>query len=121
MGETDDVYACTLTREEADGRIDADRALADRVVGSERTQDSVRVTFAPDEDTRRLVDTFVVNESRCCGFFEFAVTETDQAVTLEIAAPADRSAQELVDAAKEAFDLGPDAVEPIRTWEATDG
>ncbi|HEX2026841.1 MAG TPA: hypothetical protein VHF25_02450 [Nitriliruptorales bacterium] len=110
-----------MTPVEAAGRIDADRALADRVVGTQRSEDGVLVRFAGGDDTRRLVDTFVANECRCCGFFDFTVTEAEQHVLLEIIAPADRSAQQLVDAAKQVFDLGPDSLEPLRTWEAEEG
>lgn len=116
--ETDDVYLCTLTDRDAAGRLDADRALSRRVVDTERTEVGLRVVFDGGEDSRRLVDTFVDNERRCCGFFDFAVSETEGTVVLQIDAPADDSAQQLVDDAERAFTLGPDAVVPGRADDA---
>lgn len=107
---TDDIYVCTLTDRDAAGRIDADRGLARRVLATERTDVGLRVVVDGDEDGRRLVDTFVENERRCCGFFDLAVSEGDGAVVLEITAPPDDSAQRRVDEAERAFTLGPDAV-----------
>lgn len=110
MSETEDLYRCTLTGPDAADRIEADRALAARVVATERSESGVRITFVEDDDTRRLVDTFVTNESRCCGFFDFDVTEAGGSVTLQITAPPDEMAQGLVDAARQAFVLGPDGL-----------
>lgn len=121
MTGTDDTYRCTLSSTEASSRLDADQALADRVVNTERSENGVRLAFDARRDTRELVDTFVANESRCCGFFDFAVTETEGEITLEITAPAAPAAQELVDAAKEAFDLSPDGIAPATVREVGDG
>lgn len=121
MSKTDNVYRCTLTQDEAAGRIDEDRALANRVVDTERLEHGIRVTFTGADDSRQLVDTFVANESRCCGFFDFTVTESDDAVALEITAPATGSAQRLVEAAKQTFELGPDAMLPLSSWEVDRG
>lgn len=115
MDRTDDVHVCTLTDRDAAGRIDADRSLARRVIDTERTDVGLRVTVDGGEDGRRLVETFVENERRCCGFFEFAVSGTGETVVLEITAPADDSAQRLVDDAERAFTLGPDVVAPGRS------
>jgi hypothetical protein len=121
VSETDHGYQCTLTKPAAARRIDADRALVGRVVATERTSDGVRVSFHADGEARRLVDTFVANESCCCAFFEFAITETEQSVILEIAAPADPSAQEMVDGAKDLFDRDPDAIKLDHRFHASDG
>lgn len=110
MDRTDDVYLCTLTDRDAADRMDADRALARRVLDTERTDLGLRVVVDGDRDGRRLVETFVENERRCCGFFDLAVSEDDGSVVLEITAPPDDSAQRLVDDAERAFTLGPDAV-----------
>lgn len=107
---TDDIYVCTLTDRGATDRIDADRALARRVLDTERTDLGLRLVVDGDRDGRRLVETFVENERRCCGFFDLAVSEEDGSVVLEITAPPDDSAQRLVDDAERAFALGPDAV-----------
>lgn len=109
---TGDIYACTLTDRGAADRIDADRALARRVLATERTDLGLQVVVDGDEDGRRLLDTFVENERRCCGFFDLTVSKDDGSVVLEITAPPDDSAQRLVDDAERAFTLGPDAVAP---------
>lgn len=120
MTHAQDTYRCTLTPGEAADRIEADRALAEHVVDTERIADGLRVVFTGGREGRRLVDTFVANESHCCGFFDFSVTESGTRVTLEITAPAAASAQQLVDAAQRAFDLGPDALAPFPTLEISD-
>ena len=104
MAEETTSYHCTLTPPDAAARIDADRALARRVIATQRLDTGLRVVFT--EDSRQLVDTFVRNEQRCCGFFEFSVDASGEAVTLEITAPPVESAQRLVDAAKHVFDSG---------------
>lgn len=111
----DDIYACTLTDRDAAERIDADRALARRVLATERTDLGLRVTVDGGGAGRRLVDTFVDNERRCCGFFDLAVSETGETIVLEITAPPGDSAQRLVDDAERTFTLGPDAVAPGRS------
>lgn len=107
---TDDAYVCTLTDREAADRIDADRALARQVLDTERTDLGLRVVVDGEGDGRRLGETFVENERRCCRFFDLALSEDDGSLVLEITAPPDRSAQRLVDDAERAFTLGPDAV-----------
>ena len=104
MAEKTGNYHCTLTPPEAAARIDADGALARRVIATQRLERGLRVVFT--EDSRQLVETFVHNEQRCCGFFQFSVDASGEAVTLEIRAPADESAQQLVAAAKQVFDSG---------------
>lgn len=109
MAGNEDVYRCTLTPGEAAERVDVDRALAARVVDTQRSAEGLRIRFDDGRETRRLVDTFVANERSCCGFFDFTVTEVDELVMLEITAPAARSAQQLVDTAQRAFEHDPDA------------
>lgn len=104
MDDAVETYSCTLTPGQADARALDDRALAARVEHSERLEAGVRVTFAGGRDTRRLVDSFVRNERQCCAFFDFAVEERDDLIALEITAPPDESAQQLVDMAQRAFD-----------------
>ncbi|MBW3562613.1 MAG: hypothetical protein KY437_08960 [Actinobacteria bacterium] len=98
------MYRCMLTDRDATERLDDDRALAERVLHTQRTADGVRVTV---DGSRELVDTFVEHESRCCGFFDFTVTENEDTVTLEITAPPDETAQRLVDEAERTFREGP--------------
>lgn len=97
------MYRCTLTDRDAAERLDDDRALAERVLQTQRTADGVRVTV---EGSRELVDTFVEHESRCCSFFDFAVSENEDTVTLEITGPPDDAAQRLVDEAERTFREG---------------
>lgn len=108
------IYACTLTRSDARARREADRALAELVRATERFDLGVRVVVGGGPRGRDLVDTFVSNESACCGFFEFSVEERDGDVVLEITAPDAPEAQQLVDDAKRTFDAGPEGV----TWPA---
>lgn len=113
-------YQCTLTRQDSGERSDADRALAARTTATDRLPAGVRISFEHRTDTRALVETFVANESRCCAFFDFAVHETDREVVLEITAPPDEDAQQLVDAAQRTFEVGPDALLPLASWETED-
>ncbi|MGH3443437.1 MAG: hypothetical protein ACRDUY_15605 [Nitriliruptorales bacterium] len=96
-------YACTLTPAQAAARTADDRALVERVRATERRDLGLRVIFGESEETRRLVERFVVNESRCCGFFDCTVEVGDENVTLEITAPPAEEAQALVDLAHDAF------------------
>lgn len=121
MDQIEDVYLCTLTPGEAAGRVDVDRALAARVVDTERSAEGLRVRFDDGRETRRLVDTFVGNERRCCGFFDFTVTEAGELVVLEFTAPAADSAQQLLDAAQQVFDRGPGAIASSDAGRATGG
>lgn len=98
------MYRCTLTERDAAERLDDDRALTQRVLDTQRTADGVRVTV---DGSRELVDAFVERESRCCGFFDFSVSESEHTVILEITAPPDETAQRLVDEAERAFREGP--------------
>lgn len=110
MDQSEDVYRCTLTPDEAAGRVEVDRALATRVVDTQRSAEGLRVRFDDGRETRRLLDAFVANERHCCGFFDFTVNESAELVVLEITAPAADSAQQLVDAAQQVFDRGPDVI-----------
>lgn len=111
MDPTGNDYRCTLTPREASDRIDADRALARRVVSTQRLERRARIAFAELDGTRGLVEAFVANEADCCGFFGFSVLEEGPTIVLEITAPADEMAQRLLDAAVEGFEHGPDAAE----------
>jgi hypothetical protein len=79
------------------------------------------VSLHADGEARRLVDTFVANESCCCAFSGFAVTRVEQFVPLEITAPADRAALVMVDGAKDLFDCDPEVIELDHHWRVSDG
>lgn len=77
----------------------AERGLRDR----KRTPHGVRLIFESDvrleDDVRELVD----RESRCCGFFSFDVDVTEDAIVVDLSAPADKDAY--LDALYKATDL----------------
>ena len=79
-------FACTLTAEETPARIDQIQRLIQGLHARERDGREVRLRF--DADLAHLVSAFIEDESRCCGFFEFALTEHDDAVELRVRAPA---------------------------------
>ncbi|MBW3664344.1 MAG: hypothetical protein KY469_14685 [Actinobacteria bacterium] len=76
-----------------------ERGLRDR----KRTPHGVRLMFEHndrlEDDVRELVD----HESRCCGFFSFDVDVTEDAILVNVSAPADKDAY--LDALYQATDL----------------
>ncbi len=52
----------------------------------------LRLTLSRDADLASAVRDLADREKECCSFFEFAVTETDGVVTLDIEVPAAQTA-----------------------------
>ena len=84
--------AGTLPINEASGRLDALQALVgDRLVGTERGSDRLRITIkrAGDAGLEDDVRAWAQEEKGCCAFLGFAVESGPESVTLEIASPPD--------------------------------
>lgn len=79
-------FACTLTFEEVPARVEQIQRLIRGLRARERDRREVRLRF--DAALAPVVRAFVVDESRCCGFFDFALSEHADAVDLRVRAPA---------------------------------
>jgi hypothetical protein len=87
--------ACSLPPDEQGDRAAEFRALAGRaLVGRERDEGAVRLSFRADPDVREAVEDLARRERECCSFLDFAVEQRNGRVTLAIAAAAaeDRAA-----------------------------
>lgn len=96
-------YTCTLSPAEIPSRAAQVRRLTDGLRSRERRDREVRLRFDP-----RLAPTvreFVRDESGCCAFFDFTVTEDDDAVELVVRAPA--GAEALLASLFEVFGTAP--------------
>lgn len=78
-------YTCTVTPQEAPARRAQVQRLAQGLRSRQRHAREVRLRF--DAHLAPLVAAFVRDEARCCGFFEFAITEDQQAVELRVRGP----------------------------------
>ena len=84
--------ACTLPVNEASGRLDSLQALVgDRLVGTERESDRLRITIkrAGDVGLEDEVRAWADAEKGCCAFLGFGIESGPETVTLEIASPPD--------------------------------
>ena len=84
--------ACTLPINEASGRLDSLQALVgDRLVGTERESDRLRITImrAGDAGLENDIRSWAQEEKGCCAFLGFAIESGPETVTLEIASPPD--------------------------------
>lgn len=97
-----DQFACTLDPQGAQQRLPQVRALSDRLQRRARLDDRLVLTFEDGQDTVELVEEFVRDESRCCGFFGFDIRHDGAEVVLELTAPA--QAGHMLDAAMRSFD-----------------
>lgn len=100
--DTTEQFACTLDPQGARQRLPQVRALTDRLQRRERLDDRLVLTFADDAGTVELVEEFVRDESRCCGFFGFEIRHEGAQVVLELSAPT--QAGHMLDAAMRSFD-----------------
>ena len=82
---------CLLTREDGQRRqpaIDALFALLDQ---QEQTQTGTRFVFRGDPTQLwDMVNTFVAEESVCCPFYNFTISETADGVELDVSLPPQR-------------------------------
>ena len=84
--------ACTLPINEASGRLDSLLTLVgDRLVGTERNPDRLRITIkrSGDPGLEDDVRAWAEDEKGCCAFLGFAIESGPETVTLEIASPPD--------------------------------
>lgn len=83
-----DPIVCTLDPERIDDRLDDWRALLSQVVGRDKADHGMRLTFTPGTsaaDVARLAEA----EQDCCRFFAFVLTIDDRGLALEVTAPDD--------------------------------
>lgn len=81
--------ACTLEPTDLPARLAAWHAVAAESVGEEGVDGGVRLRFARTPGLAGRLAELAEAEQGCCGFFEFRLGLTPDAVTLDITAPAD--------------------------------
>lgn len=80
--------ACSLTDEEfRERRAMAREFLLPHIVGTEKLESGLRVTFPETDTLRSNVETFVRLERQCCEFLTFTITPPDQGLTVTIEGP----------------------------------
>lgn len=84
-----DVQACTLPTAERPTRLaEFDDVFVRHLVGTElESATQATMSFNGGEDTARLLEDLTARESRCCSFFDFAVTTSGDNVDLRVAVP----------------------------------
>ena len=112
-------HACTLDREGARKRQPQIAALSARIRHRARVGDRVVLRFDGDDETAALVDGFVRDEQRCCGFFGFSTRQEAGQTVLELSAPA--GAQDLLDGVLEVFDPALDDTRRLALHDAAGG
>jgi DNA-binding transcriptional MerR regulator len=80
--------ACTLGPDEAEGRVAEWNAVVARATDRTATAGGMRLRFPRTVDVAELAR-LAAAEQGCCRFFTFSITVADDAVVLDIAAPAD--------------------------------
>ena len=77
--------ACSLEPDRLTDRLAEWRALGESALIS-RTETEGRVTavFERRDDVRRRLETLIAAERDCCPFLEFVVSETEDAIRLEV-------------------------------------
>lgn len=93
------VYVCTTTPEDAPRRKVQIEDLAAGLISRRRDGQEVRLRFDPA--LAEQVHAFVRDESECCEFYEFEVSETPDAVQLRVSAPGE--AEPLLESLFEVF------------------
>lgn len=79
--------ACTASTEELPVRIDQVERLRTHLTRLERTPDGVLLHFPKSPDIEAEVASFTVEEKACCAFWGFAVTTSDDEITLRWEGP----------------------------------
>jgi hypothetical protein len=74
--------ACTASSDELPLRIEQIERLRRRVTRLERTADGILLHFPEHPDVEAEVASFAVEEKACCAFWGFAITATDDEITL---------------------------------------
>ena len=85
--------ACTLPTAERPVRAaEFDALFSEWLVRVERLSPvSARFELAGGDETIALAENLTKRETSCCSFFNFAVSGTDDATTIEVAVPASRA------------------------------
>lgn len=86
--ETADI-ACTITDAEVPARVALIEQMRLAAQSVERTEHGLLLRFAPDEAIEASVRQFAVDEKRCCEFWGFGVTTSNEELTLQWDAPPD--------------------------------
>jgi hypothetical protein len=92
-------FACTIDPAGLKQRVSQLDSLVPRVLGLRR--DGLTLALAFPAEAAQDVQTFVVEESRCCPFFSFEIGEIDQGLRLGIRTPPGGEA--MLDALQAAF------------------
>jgi hypothetical protein len=74
--------ACTASSDELPIRIDQIERLRGHLTRLERTPDGVLLHFPHRPEVEAEIGSFTVEEKACCAFWGFAVTKTDDEITL---------------------------------------
>lgn len=74
--------ACTASSDELPIRIEQIERLRGHLTRLERTTDGILLHFPNSTDVAAEVASFTIEEKACCAFWGFAVTTTDDTVTL---------------------------------------
>jgi hypothetical protein len=74
--------ACTASSDELRIRIDQIERLRSHLTRLERTTDGILLHLPNQPDIAAEVASFTIEEKACCAFWGFAVTATDDEITL---------------------------------------
>lgn len=96
-------YVCTLDPSRVPARRAQGEEMARRIRTWSRLGDGLELGFDASTGTERLVEEFVRDEKRCCGFFTFEIDRGSDGVVLRMRAPREPEAQDMVDAALQTF------------------
>lgn len=99
-------YVCALDPADLPARRAQGEAMARHLKEGSRLEGGLELRFEGVPEAERLVEEFVRDERRCCGFFSFATSREGGDIVLRITAPRDPGAQEMVDAALATFVRG---------------
>jgi hypothetical protein len=79
--------ACSADATELAARVEQIERMHRQLAHIERTEHGVLLRFPHDAELEADVRQFASDEKNCCGFWGFAVTTSDDAITLQWDAP----------------------------------
>ena len=74
--------ACTISNSEIPERVALVERMRSAMVGIERTPTGLLLRFHDEPDVRADLETFTVDEKRCCQFWGFAIADEPERLTL---------------------------------------
>jgi hypothetical protein len=81
--------ACTISTEEIPARVELIERLRANLDGLDRSEHGLLLRFPNRAEVAGDLRRFVVDEKRCCEFWGFEITTTDEALRLRWEAPPD--------------------------------